>query len=455
MNRLSSTGKIKDREGARNPAVGYRFLRGCLRVWLKLFYRPVSVLGSEAGLPPSGPVLLMVAHPPSFLDTLILIATFDRPIRCFLDRQFIPGVWARLLGRGLGLIPDDGSQAGLERASGVAARGEPLLVFAQLEKSQGDGEARFGGRAVQVAAEVDRRLAGAAHPAIIPVHVFKPQAPLDSLDVAIHLEPPLGPDPAGQPRQVEDLLAPLDAAFRRNVFRLRPRDLRDFLADLEETLRQNLESEPVSPTERKPQLDGFALSGFLVEWAEQENRLNPGRLVALATELDSWRERHRDLSLRELEAETCGPWIRSAWKRAAVWIEAVAGFPVAVLGLVNCVVALAALRAAGLARIEKPGENLRRWLARSGIVLAVFAAQILACDLRWGRSGAGLYALGLPLSGLYLWRYAWLLVHRTRLLVWKVKCPRARARLEEGRRRWLCELDRARDAYAKGLGIAH
>ncbi len=469
MNRLPSTEKIEIREDPGELTRGYRFLRGCLRVWFKVFYRPVRVVAAEAGLPASGPVVLIVGHPPSFLDTLVFIVGFDRPIRCLLDPRFIPGAWARLLGKGLALISDDGSQASLEKACRVAERGGALLAFAHLVKSDGVAGVRFGGRAVQLAVEVDLRLA-ASRPAIVPVHVFKPLGRIDSSEVLIHLEPPLNLDSASATRpvadpelsrradlpwQAEDLDAAVDESFRRNVFRLRPANLRVFLADLEEALRQILESESRPPTERKRQLDGFALSEFLVEWAKQENLSNPGRLVALASELESWRNRRRTLSLRQLETEACGPWIHSAWKCAAIWIETVIGFPVAVFGLLNCVVPFAALRAAGLFRFEKPLESRRRWLARASIVLTIFVAQVLVCDWLWGRPVAGVYALGVPLAGLYLWRYKWLLVHRVRLLAWKVSNPRARARLEEGRRRWLRKLNQARDAYAELLGVAH
>ena len=469
MNQLPSTGKIEIREGPSESARGYRFIRGCLRVWFMVFYRPVRVVSAEAGLPASGPVVLIVGQPPSFLDTLVFIVGFDRPIRCLLDPRFIPGAWATLLGKGLGLISDGGGQASLEKACQVAERGGVLLAFAHLVKSDGGAGVRFGGRAVQLAAEVGCRLAD-SRPAIVPAHVFKPQAPTDSSEVLIHLEPPLNLDSAGATRpvadpersrradlpwQADDLLAAVDESLRRNVFRLRPANLRVFLADLEEALRQILESESRPPTERKRQLDGFALSEFLVEWAKQENLSNPGRLVALASELDLWRNRRRTLSLRALETEACGPWVRSGWKRAAIWIETATGFPVAVFGLLNCIVPIGALRAAGLLRIEKSGESPRRWLARAGIVLTIFAAQVMVCDWVWGRSVAGVYALGLPVAGLFLWRYKWLLVHRARLLAWKVLNPRARARLEEERRRWLRKLNQARDAYAEVLGVAH
>ncbi len=480
MNRLPAAGRIEDREvGA--PAA-YRLFRGLIRMWLRLARRPIRVLGDEPGTPRSGPLLLVAGHPSSFPAALILVAAFGQAVRCFLGAEHIDGFWAKLLGWGLGVIPDRGDGASLDAACRAADRGETLLAFADPEPPGGDGNANFGGRTARLAMGLAKRLAGpdligagAAPLALVPLHIFLPQPPLESLQVLIHLEPPIRPEgstpltlPERSQREAEgaeqaadpdpvgtkELLAALERAFRRNVFRLRPADLRDFLSDLEDVLRQDFESKPATPPERRPKLEGFALSEFLVNWAEQENRMDPGRLVSLRGELDSWRERRRTLALRDIETETCGPWMGSTFRRLVAWAETGAGFPVAVFGLVNSLIALAVLEAAGLGRIEKPSENPRRWLGRAGIVLSLFALQTLIAYWRWGRSVAGAYAVAAPVSALYLWRYTWLLVHRSRLLFWKVLNSRARAQLEKIRAQLLQDLNRARDAYAERLGVA-
>lgn len=467
MNRLPAAGSIENREAG--APRGYPLFRGLIRIWLKLARRPIRMLGEEPGTTRSGPLLLVAGHPPSFAASLILIAAFDQPVRCFLAAEHIHGIWAKLIARALGVIPDWGDAASLEAACRPPDRGETLLAFADTQPLSADGDAQTGGRTARLVMELENRLAGsqpigagAAQLALVPVYVFLPQSPRDSSQALIHLEPPVRPHAESRERSAgsdtiagKDLLQNLEPAFRRNVFRLRPADLRDFLSDLEGVLCQEFESRPATPPERKPKLDGFALSEFLVDWAEQENRIDPGRLVSLRCELDSYLERQRVQALRAIESETCGPWISSAWRRAAAWAETLAGFPVAVFGFVNGIVALAVLKAAGLARIERRGENLGRWLARAGIVSVIFAVQTLACYGRWGRAVAGVYAVAAPVAALYLWRYAWLLAHRTRLLIWKLSSPRAHAQLQMTRREFLQELDRARDAYAGRLGVAH
>ena len=63
------------------------------------------------------------------------------------------------------------------------------------------------------------------------------------------------------------------------------RSLAEFLGDLEEALRDDFQEEWTSHPARKQKLDGFELSRFVVEWAEQMNYLHPGLLVSLRESL--------------------------------------------------------------------------------------------------------------------------------------------------------------------------
>jgi hypothetical protein len=52
------------------------------------------------------------------------------------------------------------------------------------------------------------------------------------------------------------------------------------------------------------------------------------------------------------------------------------------------------------------------WLARAFVVIVCYAAQIALVNSAFGRAAAGYYALTLPMSGAYLFRYGWLLKQR-------------------------------------------
>lgn len=60
-------------------AMGYRLVRGFIRLLLRLFYRRVDVVGAEH-IPPSGPLIVAANHHNSLVDPMLILATFPRPI---------------------------------------------------------------------------------------------------------------------------------------------------------------------------------------------------------------------------------------------------------------------------------------------------------------------------------------------------------------------------------------
>ncbi len=81
--------------------VVYRFWRGVIRLWFALTFRKIRVLHEERLKRPD-PALLVVCHPESFLDALILVAGFERYVRCIIPARLIQGLLQRSHGARLG-----------------------------------------------------------------------------------------------------------------------------------------------------------------------------------------------------------------------------------------------------------------------------------------------------------------------------------------------------------------
>jgi 1-acyl-sn-glycerol-3-phosphate acyltransferase len=91
-----------------NPVL-YKFWRGVIRLWFALTFRKIRVFHEERLKGPD-PAILLVSHPESFLDALILVAGFERLVRCLIPAGLIQGLLQPLLARGLGMIsflPED------------------------------------------------------------------------------------------------------------------------------------------------------------------------------------------------------------------------------------------------------------------------------------------------------------------------------------------------------------
>jgi hypothetical protein len=95
------------------------------------------------------------------------------------------------------------------------------------------------------------------------------------------------------------------------------------------------------------------------------------------------------------------------------------------------------------------------WLARGLVVLGCYAVQVFLVARHWGRRAAGLYVPTLPLSALYLWRYAWLLPHQTRIAVFSLNLSAEAAKTKRLRKDFLHEINVALDHHAEELGLPH
>jgi 1-acyl-sn-glycerol-3-phosphate acyltransferase len=442
--------------------VVYRFWRGVIRLWFALTFRKIRVLQEERLMRPD-PALLVVCHPESFLDALILVAGFERYVRCIIPARLIQGLLQPLMARGLGMIsflPED-RQSALEKCCAVLAEKAALVTFVEPGPAHPAGESSLTSAAASIAVEAECRHAGGLGLMLFPVYLFLPVGHTHARELLIDIaQPETAQDyisrAGGTPHdQVQELAKLLERRCQENSFRLQPADLAEFLGDLEQALRDDFQEERASHPAGKQKQDGFELSRFVVEWAEEMNYLHPGLLVSLRESLQAWREARRLGSLHRLEVEGAGAWLNGPVGRGIVWLESVAGFAVASYGLLNHLVAISLLYLMGLLKKESDRGRIMPWLARGLVVLGCYAVEVFLVAHSWGRRAAGYYAPTLPLSGLYLWRYAWLLRHRTRIAFLSLNLSAETAKAKRLRKDLLHEINVALDHHAEELGLPH
>ena len=458
---MDSRSTAHNSERAPAGSAVYRFLRWLVRLWLTLFFRTIRLLNAEA-MPGSGAAVLTVNHAAGFFEALILVATFEREVRCLLARGLVPGLAHGLLARGLRMILYDAEGEGrrpvLEACSEALARRAAIAIFA--EPIGGTGEpSRPALTAATIALEAQSRQSeypqsGDGMP-VWPVDVFLPVEPSKSTEVLVYVDQPLFADEYlardGEQPGERALARAIDSARLRNPFRLQPPEFARFLSDLEEILRRDLARDWASRPNWKQTVEGFELSRSVKDSAEQLNSLDSGRLVALRESLDRYREAQRALALRRLQIDLGAPWLKSPWRRTLAWFESAAGLPVAAYGLLNLVGAgLIRLATGGLATGRLKKQSARSWKlewgVRAAVALVFYVAQTWACAHFLGRAAAGYYAVSLPLSAAYLARYGWLLRHRTRPVILAASLPAQSAKLARLQKQLQNGIDAARGA---------
>jgi len=394
----------------------YRIIRGGVRSWLALSRRSVRVLGAER-LPDSA-AILYVCHPANFEDALMLVAALDRPVTCVVGRAQAAGRQS-VIESGLGMIatPSRGTtdaaawHAALRSCTAVLAGGGLALVFS----GSGDDIDRIGQEtdaALNLACEAWMSAFPAEIPVIVPVHRFRPEA--HAQEALIHIGETVrldtDEDPALLRQQVKAAVEHV-----HNVFALDATLLARLMRDVERDLRERLQQRWASRPGRARKTEGFRLSPFAAETLRRVNRVEPEALVALNSLADVEREARRECALAKLRAEIEVKQFSTA-QRLFGWMESVLGLPVALYGGVNHLVAAALLLVCGLLKRDAQPQ-LGPWVARGVIVLGCYAGQVALVDRLFGRAAAGYYAVTLPVSGMYLLRYLWLVQRRTRVLL--------------------------------------
>jgi len=411
----------------------------------------------------SDPALLVVSHPESFLDALILVAGFERMVRCLIAAGLIQGLTQSLLARGLGMISflPENRQAVLEKCCALLGEKAALVTFVNPVPANLAAESGLATAAASIAVEAARRQSGGLGLRLFPVHLFLPVGRTHTRELLIDIDQPemaqdyisRAGDGGHDPEQ--ELARRLEKRCQENSFRLQPADLAVFLDDLEQALRDDLEEKLRSRPTRKQKLEGFELSRFAVQWAEQMNCLHPGLLVSLRESLEAWLEVRRLGALHRLEVEGAGAWLHGSLGRGVVVLESVVGFALAFYGLVNHLLATALLYLTGLLERESGRDQITAWLWRVLVVFGSYGVEVLLVAHFWGRRAAGYYLPTLPLSALYLWRYAWLLRHHARIAFLSFNLSAEAARAARLRKDFLQEINQALEHQGEMLALPH
>ncbi|HXJ91716.1 MAG TPA: hypothetical protein VMT20_02405 [Terriglobia bacterium] len=417
----------------------YRLLRGALRTWLAVSGRSLRVLGT-GGVPQSAAVLYL-CPPCSFLDALIMLAGCNRLLVVVTDRE--PQSRAQLLLAALLNVVSCGPEpnawhSALRTSTEVLIGGGIVLVLEAQAASE-----LPGGRsetAVALACEAWANAFPGQTPVILPVHRYYPRGRGHDIFVHIGRALPLDEQADGL---VDDVRPYVNATLREScskaVFALDEGAFTELLSDLEHALQGRLGEQWQDRPAWNQKVDGFRLSSCAVESLRKLNRDDPGSLVALRELSGAQRETRRQQSLADLRFEL-GRERLSASKRVLGWTESIIGLPLAFYGLLNHLAAAFLLYVTGLV---KRGQQAKpeTWVARALLVLGCYGGQIALVEHVLGRAAAGYYALTLPVSGAYLFRYKWLLRRRAGASVLGVWAASLRSPWEATRKRLFETLD--------------
>ena len=405
--------------------IAYRVLRALGRLALRWFYRDVEVVGMER-LPASGPALLASNHPNALVDALVIGCTLRRPVTLTAKATLLDNPMTRGLLRVAGVVPlrraSDDARSG---AGGILDPSRNAHAFAAVldvlgndgivllfpeGKSHSDPELaplKTGLARIALMARDERRLAVP----VIPVGLTFERKWEPRSRVLMHVGTPI-PVESDEPNAdaVASLTQRVNAGLREVTLNFPTTDDARRVLAVSATLAEVLDEfrplrapdPPLAESVRVAQ----RINAITPRLAELEplvlNRVE--RFLERFTEFERLVRSNRIAASDVQMATGIGPGARFVVRELA--IGALAG-PLALWGRVNHWLPVRIARSLALRRSHTPDEPAMNTIV-SGLVLvlAFYSAQTALVSWAFGWIAAVAYAISLPVSATWDFRYA-------------------------------------------------
>jgi glycerol-3-phosphate O-acyltransferase / dihydroxyacetone phosphate acyltransferase len=406
--------------------IAYRVLRGFGRLALRWFYRDVEVLGIER-LPATGPVLLASNHPNALVDALVVGCTLRRPVTLTAKATLLENPVTRALLRAAGVVPlrrasDDIAKSASPRildpsrnATAFAAvldafeHGRAVLLFPE-GKSHSEPELaplKTGLARMALMAREERHL----DVPIVPVGLtferkWEPRSRvLMQVGPEIRLQSTL---PNADP--VVALTERVNAGLREVTLNFATADDARRVLAMSTALAEVLDEFRPLHSPDPPLAESIRVARRISTIAPHLSRLEP----AVASRIERFLERFNAFVALAQSNDVAPSDVRMRTSTGSgVWfvirelsIAALVG-PLAMWGRLNHWIPLRIARALALRRSRSPDEPaMNTIVAGLVLVLAFYVAQTSTIAWAFGWMAALTYAVSLPLSATWDFRYA-------------------------------------------------
>src|SRR5689334_17504633 len=408
--------------------VAYRVLRALGRLALRWFYRDIEVVGLER-IPEDGPALLASNHPNALVDALVIACALERAVTLTAKATLLDHPITRVLLRLAGIVP-------LRRASDIApssstavrldpernadafaavldvlAGGGLVLLFPE-GKSHSDptlAPLKTGLARIAIMAWDDQNLARVP---VIPVGLTFEQKSEPRSRVLMRVGTPIARlgEATPVPNDVAALTRRIEAGLREVTLNFRTAEEARRVLSLSTVLAEVLEGfRPLSMPD-PPLVDSIRLAHRIAEIAprlpEIDKSLGP-RITAFLTRFAAFDELTRAAGITANDVQMSRETRAGLWFAAReVGIALVAG-PLAAWGRVNHWMPLRIARTVAVKMSRTPDEPATNTIvAGLVVVLGFYIVQIGLVAWWWNWIAAVAYAVSLPLSATWDFRYA-------------------------------------------------
>ena len=438
----------------------YRVLRQLAYFSVRVFFRRIEVEGA-GNVPASGPVLLVPNHPNAIVDALMVVIHLKRPVSITakstladipIMRRALKSTNAILFHRKKDAAVGADTSRNIDAITQCRERlelGEALLIFPEGQSHSDPGLRPLRSGAARIALDyvnsgLDPGLyAGemAGDLSIIPVGLHFPEKDRFRSDVWVRFGKPLDPgrwlkeNPDGDPL---DLTADIENRIRDLTLNFERRPDSVLLMWAAEILETGAEAPARLGLDQHRVSRRLKLVQLLNEGYQQLKDDQIEAIADLRRRVRAYRLELRDLGIKPSEVYLRMPALRVVRFILRELTILVVGFPIAAWGALNHLIPAAIVRYVAVTlSVEKDKWASNVVLPTIVFVPIFYAIQVTAAWLYLPHLWAGLYAVSLPVSGLFTILYrdrVGNIRHRARTFFLFLRNPELRERLgNEGR----------------------
>lgn len=404
----------------------YFVLRGLGRLALRWFYRDVEVVGLDR-LPAHGPVLLASNHPNALVDALVIGCTLRRPVTLTAKATLLENPVTHALLRAAGVVPLRRANDDVARGAGsvldpsrnanafaavldVLQRGGAVLLFPE-GKSHSDpalAPLKTGLARIAFMARDDRHLAVP----ILPIGLTFDRKWEPRSRVLMHVGVPieLGPATPNDTESVGRLTEQVDLGLRGVTLNFRTAHDASRILSVSILLAEILDEFRPLRAPDPPLADSVRVAHRINAITPQLDDLDASltsRIERFLERVAAFEQLTRDHAIVPSDAQMSTGMGRGLWfVIREMSIAALAG-PLAVWGRINHWVPLRIARALARRTSRTPDEPAMNTIVAGLILVSMFyIGQTVLVAWAFGWIAAAIYALSLPVSATWDFRYA-------------------------------------------------
>jgi glycerol-3-phosphate O-acyltransferase/dihydroxyacetone phosphate acyltransferase len=288
--------------------VGYRLVRGFIRMLLWLFYRRIEIAGRDR-IPSHRPVIVAPNHHNALVDAMLIVAAFDRPIRVLAKSTLFPhpliGPFLWLMGavpvrRRVDVGEGDPSRnvEMFEAVVEALRRGGVILIFPEGRSQSQPTLLPLRTGTARIVLDAERGAGGPIGVALLPVGlVFHDPGSFRSASAIVKIGPPVDTAEglalaAREPERAVRLLTHrLSEAIRAQMVEAEDQHTLELLEALEAAWWEEAARRGEAPPGPRPPAQSVAWRRDVARAAARLAEREPDRVIALRRRLEEYRGR--------------------------------------------------------------------------------------------------------------------------------------------------------------------